>query len=391
MIRSIRSIRSAAPLLAASALLLPAGAAAQVDFSAVSISEVLTLAEIQAAVGASSTDSLDGVSLGPAGQIGVIHLDDLAQPTLALIDPATKAATFSTGPAAIAADLGAPYTANFTLVGEFVFAPMAGASGVLYWADNSTATFPGFAYSLLATDIATGTTTEVLRSTEIAGWNSHGVLPSGVIVGALGEDREDLVGEEPAVGLVDPSDATPGFALVYDMDEFIDAFPGALPPGAELPPETVAVDPNTGVAYFFCHDEFELFRVVDIEADAALAPASRPGPEWLDIPGWSGIVDFHAMSVDGLGNLWGFDEAAETITVWSPTTGNVEATIGIDDISAALGGGPMLPVLWRGMKARSLSATEVEVLLADSTGAYGVVRLVFGTPAASVADWAVID
>lgn len=386
----IRSIRSAAPLLAASALLLPGGAAAQVDFSAVSISEVLTLAEIQAAVGASSTDSLDGVSLGPAGQIGVIHLDDLAQPTLALIDPATKAATFSTGPAAIAADLGAPYTANFTLVGEFVFAPMAGASGVLYWADNSTATFPGFAYSLLATDIATGTTTEVLRSTEIAGWNSHGVLPSGVIVGALGEDREDLVDEEPAIGLVDPNAATPDFIEVYDEDDFLDAWPDA-DPGDELPPETIAVDPNTGAVYVFCHDDLQIFRIVDIEADAALPSSERPGPEWLDIPGWSGIVDFHAMSVDGLGNVWGFDEEAETITVWSPTTGNVEATIGIDDISAALGGGPMFPVLWRGMKARSLSATEVEVLLADSTGTYGVVRLVFGTPAASVVDWAVID
>lgn len=372
-------------LVAAAALLAASTATAQVDYSQVAVSEVLTLAEIQSAVGAANSAALDGLSLAPAGHVGVIHLDALNQPTLAVINVASKSAIFTETAASAAADLGAPYSTNFTLVGEFVWSPTAGASGSFIWSDNSTAA--PTEYSLLRTDIATGATTQLLRSTAIAGWNSHGVLPSGQIVGTLGEAHLDLTGEEPVVGLVDP--ASPAFVPVYDEDEFKAAVVPALTT-EEVPPETIGIDPVTGATYVFGHDTFHLFRIDDIEADAALAPASRPGPTWLDIPGWTGVVDLHGMAVDEDGTVYGFDEAAEAIVIWNPATNDTFAYT-LDDIGTSLGGLPVAPVLWRGMKARKVNASQSEVLLADSSGDHGVVRLLLGEAPSSVQDWAIID
>jgi len=343
----------------------PALLSAQIDFNAVSIAEPLTTAEIETALGAPSTLRIDGIAKTWGSEVFIVHVDAIGQRTFARINPETKDVTFSMSALEVATQLGAPYTPAFTQVGEFVYDPRHDR---LIFADNSLALPPNFEYSLIAINVEDETATELLRGSEITGWNSHGVLISGVIVGALGEEREDLLGEEPAVGLVDPND--PEFIEIFDEDDFKDAIPG-FDPNEELPPETIAVDPRNDDVYVFCHDELELFRISNIEGE-------EPELEWLQIPGWTGVVDLHAMDVDEDGNLYGWDEEAPAIVVWD---GENTFSVDISDIPTALGRTePFSPTDWRGMKARKISATQSEVLLASSSGDYGVVSLIFGTP-----------
>jgi hypothetical protein len=347
-------------LLAASPAILPA----QIDFTAVAISEPLTPADLQTALGAPSTLVVDGVATTWGDEIFVVHVDGVGVRRFARINPETKVVSFVMSSAELAVDLGPPYTPAFTQIGEFVYDPQRDR---LLFADNSQALPPNFDYSLLAIDVASEEAFEILRSGDIAGWNSHGVLSSGVVVGTLGEERADFFpGEEPVVGLVDPTN--PVFVPVADEDEFKAAIPG-LDPLAELPPETIAVDPRNDAVYVFCHDELELFRITGIEG-------AEPQLEWLDISGWSGVVDFHAMDVDEAGNLYGYDEANPGIEIWD---GENTFRLSLSEIQTALGKEqPFVPTNWRGMKARQFSATQTEVLLASASSAYGVVRVVFG-------------
>jgi hypothetical protein len=352
--------RLAAALLVSSPALL----AAQIDFSVVSISEPLTPTDLQAALAAPSTLAVDGVAKTWGEDIFLVHVDGLGKRTFAHINPNTKSVTFTMTNIELAAELGVPYTPLFTLVGEFTYDPLADR---LILADNSLALPPDFDYSLLAINVADGSATEILRSSDIAGWNSHGVLSPGVVVGTLGEERADFFpGEEPVVGLVDP--ANPAFVSVFDEDDFKDAIPG-FDPNAELPPETIAVDPRNDDVYVFCHDELELFRIAEIECP-------EPHLEWLEIDGWNGVVDFHAMDVDEAGNLYGYDEGDPGIDVWDREN---TFRVSLADVQSALGKDqPFVPTNWRGMKARQINATQSEVLLASASSAYGVVRIVFG-------------
>ncbi len=354
------STRFAAALLALSPALLTA----QIDFSVVSITEPLTPADLQTALGASSTLAVDGVAKTWADDIFIVHVDGLGKRTFARINPDTKSVTFTMTNVELAAQLGAPYAPLFTLVGEFIYDPRADR---LVFADNSLALPPDFDHSLLAIHIVDGTGTGILRSGDIAGWNSHGVLSTGVVVGTLGEERADLFpGEEPVVGLVAP--ANPAFVGIFDEDDFKDAIPG-FDPNAELPPETIAVDPRNDDVYVFCHDELQLFRIADIEG-------SEPHLEWLEIDGWSGIVDFHAMDVDEAGNLYGYDEGDPGIDVWD---GENTFRVSLADVQTALGKAEtFVPTNWRGMKARQINAMQSEVLLASASPDYGVVSIIFG-------------
>jgi hypothetical protein len=166
---------------------------------------------------------------------------------------------------------------------------------------------------------------------------------------------------------------------VYDEDDFKAAVVPPLGPLEECPPEAVGINPANGDTYVFGHDTLHLFRVENIDGPT-------PTLTWLDIPGWTGVVDLHALDVDSQGNLYGFDEGGEAITVWD---GSAVNTITLDDIATDLRG-PSPPVfgptLWRGMKARDTSPTTAEVFLSSATGDYGVVRISFGG-ASAVSNW----
>ncbi len=360
----------------ASILAVGGVAGAQVDFSVTSISEPLSASDVQTAAGAASTLNVDGIALGSGDSLFLAHRDGSAAITILEIDAVTKAVTGTPKTAAsIATDLGGSYTSSLTLVGEFVLDAYAGTSGVIYFADNSTTVTDE--YSVLSYDVATGTAAEVIRSGDISGWNSHGILSSGNLVGTLGEEHEVLSGMEPETGVLAVS--SPAFTGVYDVDDYKAAVVPALGPSDEAPPETIGVNPVNDDVYVFCHDTFHIFRISDIE--------SAPSLTWLDIPGWTGVVDLHGLAVDEDGNLYGFDEAAEAIVVYNGTT---NYSVSMSDIETALGGvQPFGVSLWRGLKVRKINATQSEAWLASGTSDYGVVRIVFGDAPTAVQDWSV--
>lgn len=363
----------------AALLLAPAAAMAQIDFSSSSVSEVLTVAEIQAALGVSTTAAIDGIALGSGNTVYIAHRDNAGLETFAAIDYVTKTASWTKTVASIQTDLGAPFnaTAGFPiLVSEF---DVDAANGYLYFADASRDANDEYSLLRLDLDSPTRAASAVLRSSTIYGINSHGILPNGNVVVDLGEDFAAFASAEPNVGFVDPTAGSPAYTEVYDEDEFKAAVIPPLGVAEECPPETIGINPSNGDTYVFGHDTFHLFRVDDIDG-------ATPTLTWLDIPGWTGVVDLHGLDVDTQGNLYGFDEGGETITVWDGTTVNA---ITLDDIATDLRG-PTPPVfgptLWRGMKARDTGATTAEVFLASSTGDYGVVRISFGG-ASSVSNW----
>jgi hypothetical protein len=363
----------------ASALAAAASAHAAVDFNQVAITQPLTLADVQSAAGQTSTSAIDGVALGPGQNIFLVHVNSDAHETLVGINPFTQNVFFTKTHTAIKSDLGTTWSAgaNFPiLVGEFVWAPTLGPGGSLILADNSEAN-PDGDYSLFRVNVGTGTASPLLFGTEIAGWNSHGVLPTGQIVGTLGEDYNTFTGGEPKFGLVDPN--APAFDTLFDEDDLKNAVIPPLNPSDEVPPETIGVHPVTGQIFVFGHDTLHLFRV-----DNA---TTVPTLTWLNIPGWTGVVDLHGLAVDEDGNLYGFDEANEAIVIYNGTS---SFSVSIAAIGTAIGS-DFEPALWRGLKARKISSTQSEVWLSDGSGNSGVVRIVFGSPAAGVNDWALYD
>lgn len=367
-------MRTPLSLATATVLALSATAAtAAVDFTQLEISEPLTPAEIETALGVTGTFRVDGVALGPGDDLFIAHRNGVSALTIARIDPITNAVPLQRSAAQIATDLGAPFSSAFILEAEFTWDPNA---DVLYFVDNSTTAVPPFEYALIAMNGTTGAATTVLRSATIEGWNSHGVLSNGWLIGTLGED---FTGGEPVTGLLDP--AAPSFLPLFDEDAYKAA--AGLGPTDEAPPESIAVHPTNDDTYVFCHDSLELFLIQN--------PATSESLTHLIIPGWNGVVDFHGLAVDEDGNLYGFDEAAESIRIWNGTT---TFEVPLDDIATALakpGTPPFAVTLWRGMKARKIGTNQSEVWLASNSPDYGVVRLLFGNGAASAGNWSMYE
>lgn len=355
--------------------------AAQVDFDEVAITQPVTITQVQSAAGAASSNGLAGVALGPGSDVFVVHLNALNEETFLRLDPATATSSFSITGGAVRTSLGAPFTsvpAFPILTGEFLFDPNRGAQGTLYFADESIDQGDDV-NAIIAVNVAGASASAVVTSDSIAGVNSFGLLPNGKLVVALGEDHETLTGNEPSLGLIDPDDATPEYEEVFDMEDFAGA--AGLPLSTELPPDAVGVNPSTGRVWTFIHDELLLFRSDDFDTSPTL--------DWEDITDWNGAVDLHGVAVDEDDNVYGYDEGAEALVVYNGTD-TYELTF--DDIRIALGGtNPFTPVLWRGMKARKISATQSEVWLASSNADYGLVRVVFGTDTSGVADYHLYD
>jgi len=82
---------------------IPALATAQ--FSVNSVTEALTVSEIESALSASNTDALEGVALGPGNTAFIIH-DDAGALTVAQMDLTAKTALWTKTEAQILSDLG---------------------------------------------------------------------------------------------------------------------------------------------------------------------------------------------------------------------------------------------------------------------------------------------
>ena len=377
----------------AASLVLASTAQAQVNFNTVvSITQELTVAEVETALSAASTFRIDGVALGPAGTIFIVHASTTGAKTIARFDAtaATPTALYSKSTAQLKADLGGVYASEATfpiLVSELVWDPSTGTNGTLYFADESTVTTGE--YAVLRLNLDTNVASEVRRNNDIAGWNSFGVLASGNLVGALGEEHEVLTGGEPQVGSLNVTSGV--YTEVADVDDFIAKAVPALGPTDELPPETIAVNPANNDVYVFGHDNFRIFRVTNFES-VTFNPATDIAQ--LNIPEWNGgdlnpgFVDLHGLAVDEDGNVYGFDEGNEAIVIWNGTD---TFDIPLDDITTAIGGtvgvSDFEPTLWRGLKARKVNATQSEVWLSSGTDDYGVVRIILGNGPLSVANW----
>lgn len=376
--------------LAAGLIAFGVHATAQAQYTVGTITEALTVAEIEtaltnASVSFTGTVNVEGIAFGDGNTVYIIHNDTTGNLTLAHIDLGTKAAVWTKTEAAIVSDLG--LTGNLALVGELVYDTDVDR---LYLASSIGWVNPGDPYTLFqVSTVAPYTASVILRDASIQGWNSHDVMPTGEIIGTLGEEYELITGNEPVVGVVDPSAGTPAFAPLFDADDFKAVVVPPLAPGEHLPPETIGVNPNNGTIYVFGHDNFELFGIPGLSALA---------PEQLSVVGWTDAatalvdrVDLHGISVDTNNNVWGFDEAAASIVVWDgdDSTLNVTGDILFSDIATAIGGAtpPVFEATtWRGFKARATGATSHEVVIASATADYGVV-LVEVTSGTSVADW----
>lgn len=380
--------RNVSALLAGS-MLLGGAASAQVDFTEFAISEALTTAQIEAAVGASDTTAIDGITLtSDPDEVIIAHLDGGNEYTFASISLSTGTANWTITEAAIVADLNASITGDdpfsqLILEAEFLY-----DNGVVYFADSSVDILgtPPFRFSVNALDVTVNppVASNVLLSADIEDWHTHGLLSDGTVVATLGED---FSGGEPSVGYLDTSANPPVYVEVFDEDDFIAAGNTFFGPGTfdELPPEAVAIDPRNDNVYVFCHDGLQLFRVIDITGGS-------PTLEVVDITAWNQAVDLHGMALDEQGNVYAFDEEApEFVRVWDRTD-TFEWTLA--EIAEAINGtgAPQFGIsTWRGIKARTISATQSEVFLASASADYGVVRIVFGEEPTSVLGWEMFE
>lgn len=365
---------------AAAAVLASANfAAAQV---LVSQSELLTLSQIEAGVGAANTDSIEGVALGAGSTIYLVH-NDAGTLTVAAFDSSTGNVIWTVSEADIATEIGFPGQ-NLTLVGEMVYDP---TNDRLVMATDIGVTAAGDPWTVFEIDTVTAgnPASAILSSADIQGWNSHDILSDGSIVGVLGEEYEVLTGNEPKSGYIDESGA-PVFVDLFDVDDFKAAT--AAGPGdeitGELPPETVGVDLADDTIYVFGHDNFELLSITGftISNPSAASIIDDEINNWDDAgtPG-SSRIDLHGIDVDGNGNVFGFDEAVEQIVIWdgNDIADDQTGAVTFDELATALGGGALEVTVWRGMKARDINSTTSEVLLAASNGNYGIVRVVVNT------------
>jgi len=375
------------------ALCLAAPVAVSAQYTVSSVEEALTVSELETAltnagVATASTSAIDGVALGPGNTVFVIH-DNAGVLTLAHVNLDTDTVVWAKTEADIVSDLG--LSGNLQLVGEFVYDP---TNSRLVLASNIGAVSVGDPWTVFEVDTsgAPYTASVLLSDAGIQGWNSHDVTSTGVIVGALGEEFEVLTGGEPLVGIIDETTTpgTPTFVELFDVDEFkanLDSG-DTLGPTEELPPETVGIDLSDDTIYIFGHDNFEL---VSIEGLGASSPSDPEVDGWDDAATTSGRVDLHGIDVDGNGNVFGFDEAAEAIVVWDgvDVASDITGEFLFSSLKSTLGGAGVLEVtVWRGMKTRALSATETEVFLAPSNADQGLVRVVIDASGpASVSDW----
>ncbi len=367
------------------ALLLAAPLAANAQFTASSVTEAMTVAEIQTALGASSTTALEGIALGPGNTVYIIH-DDAGALTLAQLDLTNKTAVWSKTEAQIITDLG--LTGNLSLVGEFVFDP---TNQRLVLASDIGASTIGEPWTVFeVSTVSPYTASVIFRSPTIQGWNSHDLTSTGVIVGALGEDYEILTGSEAKIVYLDETGPVTLVDL-FDADEFKAVLDAAdtLGPTDELPPETVGIDLTTDTIYIFGHDNFELLSIPGLTAVAPLDP---------EVTGWDDAatptanrVDLHGLDVDSNSVVYGFDEAAEAIVIWDgiDAATDVTSSLAFADLKTTLGGtGDLEVTVWRGMKARALSTTQAEVFLAPANADQGLVRVVVDYPiTTNVSQW----
>lgn len=351
--RSVRrSLRSRLlPLLLAS--VLPVAARSEIDFSTLAISEI-PVASIEAITGSTGdTSAIDGVTFGPSRDIYLLHRDDAGEETIVRFDPEAGSGSVVTTNAAIASGLGPGHGPALIFEGGF---DTTLNRRFLYFMDSGHASVE-LALGRVALHSPGAPSSLIFRSPLLDDASDFAVLPDGSLVVVRGAE---------GVGIVDPG--APSWNLRVSMADL----QAALGTSDDAPPESVCVHPITGDVFVFCHDVLEVVRIRNL--------AGTPQLQRLAPPNWPGVVDLHDLSVDEAGNLYGFDEGAESLVVFD---GEDSFELPLDDLAFALRGGaapPLAGTLWRGLAARKINACQSEVFLASSTGDYGVIRVLFGVP-----------
>jgi len=343
-------------------LCLTASINAQVDFSQRNISHVATESQLRSASGAASTLRIDRVALqtGATGDLFAIHVDATNKETFLRVNSSTGTGVKLTDQPGIIAALGSPYSGALTLVGGFVYSAAANA---LYFAEDFNSVTLG-EVSLIRINASTGAASLVTRSTNLEGLNDHTILPDGSVLATRAEDG--------LIGTIDPANGT--WTVRLTDEELLAASPGAT----ELPPESIATNPVGGETFIFCHDDLDLFRVPNItEASPTVTRLTQAGLE---------NIDMHDLAVDEIGNLFGYDVPSNTIIIIRASDGAV-FTFPVGDIGTQLGGDAFSATFWRGIAARTVSATQTDLYMSSADSNYGIVRVRFGVPTSSVEGW----
>lgn len=343
---------------------------------------------IEAAIGVSSTNGLDGIALGPGDTLYVLHADESENKTLFLLDPTTDPATITVlaTDADLKTDLGV--TGTLIIEGGFTSSP-DGEILYFFYSDsddlNAEINLVAFDHAAVSPDPKA---VVIYSGEDIEEVKDAATLANGNIVMALDDD---------GVGLLDLSTDPPTFSIRVTDADFVNdlinnhGFPGATDEGEA---ESIAVHPN-GDVYVFLHEVEELYRITDIEGTPGLTRVVVP--EW--VPGdpdslVTNAVDMHGMVFDSEGNLYGFDEGNEAIVIWDGDHGYV---ILLDDIHDELGHdhdkngdhehGDFEPAEYRGLAVRINAEGHPVLYMAMNNDDDGVVMVEFGDDHTSVSDW----
>lgn len=339
-----------------------ASVTAQVDFSQRSITQVSTESQLRGASGATSTLRVDGVAVLPGvdGDVFAIHVDTANKETFLRVNSGTGTGVKLTDQPGIIAALGSPYSGALTLVGGFVY---SAAANVLYFAEDFNSVTVG-EVSLIRINASSGAPSLVTRSMDLEGLNDHTILPDGTVLATRAEDG--------LIGTVNP--ASGAWTVRLTDAQLLAASPGAT----ELPPESIAANPVGGETFIFCHDDLDLFHVPDIiETSPTVTRLTQAGLE---------NIDMHDLAVDEDGNLFGYDVPSNSIIIVRASDGAL-FTFPVAEIAAQLGGGAFSATFWRGLAARTVSATQTDLFMSSADSNYGIVRVRFGVPASSVEGW----
>lgn len=335
---------------------------ADVVFTEFTVSQVSTTEQLDV-VGV-STAQVAGVAAmpGAADDVFALHVDTLDYESVLRIPVSTGVPVKLNDATHIASDLGAPYTANFTLTGGFTYSP---ATDEVVLADSAHGA--ANEVSLIAVDATVGTAELVARSANLNNLSDHAALPDGNLLVARAGDG--------VAGIITRADGT--WTQKLTATDLLPLAPGT----AALPPQVVATNIITGEAMLGAGGDGEVFKLANLNA-ASPAITRLVQPDMTGNP----MAD---VALDQAGNLYAYDSTANRLVIVDVRDGTTHQ-VPMSAIAAGLGGtAPFVPTAARGLAARIASATETDLFLASSTSDYGVVRVRFGTAATRVNDWAV--
>jgi hypothetical protein len=325
--------------------------------------DMLEASEIQTLASAPTTSALDGIALGPANTLILVHLDANGDETIVKAAKDGSSSTVLRNHAQLKTDLGV--TGSIILEAGFDTSP---TRDTVYFAYSDSADVNGIISIARLSTLTPGAAVDIISGSDLDDLSDFAVLPNGWIAGVRGSD---------GIGVIDPTASTPTW--VTKVTEA--TLQGLLSTSSIVPVEAIGIRASDGRAYVFAHEVDELFQVDDLDTTATAAR--------LAIPEWTNIVDLHDIVVDGNGIVYGFDEAGEAIVAWN---GTASYSVTLEELAEAVeelegakdgSGEGLAPVLWRGFAASAGSQTKgvpmnspLHIAIADDD--HGVITINFG-------------